>query len=119
MYASLTFKSTAAYGTSYPTGCSDSVGTYPTTAACHRAVDWYLVVQIGVGNALNFGPSGYAYYGGNAQGASLQGAKYAGSEFRGIATSPRTCTSNAAMTYRQLEKATEDAEELVNAEKTA
>ena len=72
------------------------------TNADAAAVKWYLVVQIGVGDATMAGPAGSVLFGGSASGASLEGAQYMGSEFRGIAPAPRTCTSPAVILRREL-----------------
>lgn len=69
---------------SLPTGCTDRF--------CLRAVDWYVINQIGVADALNFGPAGKDTY----------GPSYNGSEYRGIAFAPTQCTTSGGLDFRRL-----------------
>ena len=87
--------------TLYATSRTKVYASLTFTDADAAAVKWYLVVQIGVGDAAMAGAAGSVLYGGSASGASLLGALYMGSEFRGIAPAPRTCTSTA-VNFREL-----------------
>ena len=83
MYASLNAFTTTQHATALPTGCGSSA-----LYGCLVNAQWYVIQQIGVTDL-------------DGSGASIYGAAYQGSEFRGVAPAPRSC-STTGQQFRAL-----------------
>jgi hypothetical protein len=98
LYASTNAFETAQYATALPVNCD-----FSSSVGCLRDVKWYVIQQIGVGDS---GSTGSVY--GYSTPFSPDAYAYKGSEYRGVAPAPRSC-STTGQQFRALGEPEEDA----------